>query len=64
MPTTLSLRLASLSVSKAVPHPLTALDAIGSPMVADLYVCAAHAEQLVDCAKAKGMEVAMWPPCS
>jgi hypothetical protein len=38
------------------------VDAIGSPMVADLYVCAAHAEQLVARARAKGLEVSMWPP--
>jgi hypothetical protein len=38
------------------------VDAIGSPMVADLYVCAAHGEQLIGRAKAKGLEVSMWPP--
>jgi hypothetical protein len=38
------------------------VDAIGSPMVADLYVCTAHAEQLEVRARAKGIEVAVWPP--
>jgi len=38
------------------------VDAIGSPMVADLYVCAGHADQLVARARAKGIEVSPWPP--
>jgi hypothetical protein len=38
------------------------VDAIGSPMVADLYVCTAHAAQLVARARAKGLEVSLWPP--
>jgi len=38
------------------------VDAIGSPMVADLYVCAGHAEQLVERARAKGIELSPWPP--
>jgi hypothetical protein len=38
------------------------VDAIGSPMLADLYVCAAHAEQLEVRAKSKGIAVAIWPP--
>jgi hypothetical protein len=38
------------------------VEAIGSPMVADLYVCAGHAEQLVTRARAKGIDVAPWPP--
>ena len=38
------------------------VDAIGSPMVADLYVCTPHAEQLVARAREKGLDVLMWPP--
>jgi hypothetical protein len=38
------------------------VDAIGSPMVADLYVCPSHAEQLVARAREKGLDVSMWPP--
>jgi hypothetical protein len=30
--------------------------------VGDLYVCDAHAEQLVARARARGLEVSMWPP--
>jgi hypothetical protein len=49
-----------------LPAPATTnirpVDAIGSPMVADLYVCAGHAEQLAARARVKGIEIAMWPP--
>ncbi len=42
-------------------HPATTnirpVTAIGSPMVADLYVCTPHAEQPVARARAKGIEV-------
>jgi hypothetical protein len=38
------------------------VDAIGSPMVADLYVCDPHAEQLVARARAKNLEITIWPP--
>jgi hypothetical protein len=38
------------------------VDAIGAPMVADLFLCDAHAEQLVARARAKNLEVSPWPP--
>jgi hypothetical protein len=38
------------------------VDAIGSPMVADLYTCTAHTDELIARATVKGIEVAMWPP--
>ena len=38
------------------------VDAIGSPMVADLYACTAHTDELVTRARVKGIEVSMWPP--
>ena len=38
------------------------LDTIGSSVLPDLYVCEAHADQLVPRAKAKGIEVLPWPP--
>jgi hypothetical protein len=38
------------------------VDAIGSPMIADLYVCAPHADELVARARAKGLAVSIWPP--
>jgi hypothetical protein len=38
------------------------VDAIGSPMVADLYVCERHADELVARARAKGIDVTSWPP--
>ena len=39
------------------------VDAIASPMVADLYVCKAHLERLVARARAKNLKVSMlWPP--
>ncbi len=39
------------------------VDAIGSPiMVADLYVCTGHAQQLVSRASAKNLEITVWPP--
>ena len=38
------------------------IDAIGSPAVADLYVCDPHAEQLLGRARAKGLEICIWPP--
>jgi len=37
------------------------VDAIGSPMVADLYVCTAHVEQLVARARARKLEISIWP---
>ena len=40
------------------------VDAIGAPKTADLYACDAHAGQLVARARAKGLEVSMWPPRS
>jgi hypothetical protein len=36
------------------------VDAIGSAMVADLYVCEAHAGQLL--ARARNREISIWPP--
>jgi hypothetical protein len=41
---------------------IRSVDAIGSPMVADLYVCDAHANHLVARARAKNIEVSKWPP--
>jgi hypothetical protein len=38
------------------------VDAIGSPMVADLYVCEGHGDQLIARARAKGIDVTLWPP--
>jgi hypothetical protein len=38
------------------------VDAIGSPMVADLYVCDGYSEQIVARARAKGIQISMWPP--
>jgi len=38
------------------------VDAIGSPMIADLYVCTSHAGQLVERARAKNLKVSVWPP--
>ena len=38
------------------------VDAIGSPVVADLYVCKSHAGELVARARAKGLKVVVWPP--
>jgi hypothetical protein len=35
---------------------------IGSPMVADLSVWSSHAEQLGERARAKGIEISIWPP--
>ena len=38
------------------------VDAIGSPMVADLYACDGHTEELAASARAKGRAVSIWPP--
>ena len=38
------------------------IDAIGSPMVADLYVCDPHAEQLIARAQKRSLEVSICPP--
>jgi hypothetical protein len=38
------------------------VDAIGSPMVADLYTCTAHTDEIVERARVKGIEVSVWPP--
>jgi hypothetical protein len=38
------------------------IDAIGSPMVADLYVCEGHAENLIARARARDLGVSIWPP--
>ena len=37
------------------------VDAIGSPMVADLYVCEGHAEHLIARARARDLGVSIWP---